>query len=122
MHSVESHDDPDLEALLDRWDELRGSGESPSAAELTQDPVLRLRLERAIAEILSTEAAFGGVPPSPTPAHGVPGRYESLEYHDAGGMGVVYHAYDRELGREVAYKVIQPDLRSERKSVEKFLN
>jgi eukaryotic-like serine/threonine-protein kinase len=122
MPSVDSLDDPDLEALLDRWDELRESGESPSAAELTQDPVLRLRLERAIAEILATEAAFGGVPAPPPPAQGVRGRYESLEPHDAGGMGVVYHAYDRELGREVAYKVIQPDLRSDPRSVEKFLN
>ncbi len=122
MRSVESPDDPRLEALLDRWDELRESGTSPSAAELTDDPVLRQGLEEAIAAIVSTEAAVGGAPSSPAaPARGVPGRFESLKYHDAGGMGIVYRAFDRELGREVAYKVIKPDLRSDRKSVVKFL-
>ena len=123
MSSIDSVTDPDLEALLDRWDELRESGADPNPAELTQDPALRMRLEKAIAKIVATEAEIGGVPPSPAaPARGVRGRYESLEPHDAGGMGVVYLAYDRELGREIAYKVIQPDLRSDRKSVEKFLN
>src|SRR5215471_3587928 len=37
------------------------------------------------------------------------GRYIALESLGAGGMGVVYAAYDPELDRKVALKLVQPD-------------
>jgi serine/threonine-protein kinase len=37
------------------------------------------------------------------------GRYEVKEVLGAGGMGVVYRAFDRELGEPVAIKTLRPD-------------
>jgi CheY-like chemotaxis protein len=39
-------------------------------------------------------------------------RYEILEVVGSGGMGTVYRALDRELGEDIAVKVIHPDLLS----------
>jgi tetratricopeptide (TPR) repeat protein/predicted Ser/Thr protein kinase len=41
------------------------------------------------------------------------GRYVVIERLGAGGMGVVYSAYDPDLDRRVAIKVLRPDLRRE---------
>ncbi len=48
------------------------------------------------------------------------GRYEILQTIGEGGMGAVYKAEDRELGRTVALKVIRPELASNPDILQRF--
>jgi serine/threonine protein kinase/tetratricopeptide (TPR) repeat protein len=48
------------------------------------------------------------------------GRYEILDTVGEGGMGAVYKASDRELGRTVALKVIRPELASNPDILQRF--
>jgi serine/threonine protein kinase/tetratricopeptide (TPR) repeat protein len=48
------------------------------------------------------------------------GRYEILQTIGEGGMGAVYKAEDRELGRTVALKVIRPELASNPEILQRF--
>jgi serine/threonine protein kinase/tetratricopeptide (TPR) repeat protein len=52
----------------------------------------------------------------------IAGRFELIEELGAGGMGVVYRAYDKEIGEEIALKVLHPDIAPDRKTVERFRN
>jgi serine/threonine-protein kinase len=49
------------------------------------------------------------------------GRYELGERIGTGGFGVVYHARDTELGRELAIKVLRPEYQSQPDVVARFL-
>jgi tetratricopeptide (TPR) repeat protein len=50
------------------------------------------------------------------------GRFELIEELGSGGMGIVYRAYDREIGEEIALKVLHPDIALDQKTVDRFRN
>jgi len=48
------------------------------------------------------------------------GRYEIIAMLGLGGMGAVYKAFDRDIEREIALKVIRPDLASNPELLQRF--
>src|SRR5438067_2322177 len=47
-------------------------------------------------------------------------RYELRQHHARGGMADVYHGWDRRLSREVAGKVLRPELSADADYVDRF--
>jgi hypothetical protein len=43
------------------------------------------------------------------------GRFELIEELGAGGMGIVYRAYDKKVGEEIALKILHPEIASTRR-------
>jgi tetratricopeptide (TPR) repeat protein/predicted Ser/Thr protein kinase len=50
------------------------------------------------------------------------GRYQIIELLGRGGMGRVYRALDTKTREEVALKLIRPDIASDKKTLERFVN
>jgi serine/threonine protein kinase len=117
-----------ISALLLRWEELRQRDEPVEAEELCRHcpdllPELRRRIAalQAVYQVLNTAEpdrltvgeATGAAAPLPPAAPAPPliaGRYELGPEIAHGGMGAVYRATDRVLGREVAVKLVRQDL------------
>lgn len=49
-------------------------------------------------------------------------RYRLVAQHGSGGMAVIYKAYDQELGRMVAVKILRPSLIADPSFLERFRN
>jgi len=49
-------------------------------------------------------------------------RYQIIEELGKGGMGKVYRVLDKKLNEEVALKLINPDIASDKNTIERFKN
>lgn len=103
----------------------------PPAAERLQTLVAMMRCLRPRGETQTLgphdAATPSGVtfsflgPPQRADALGTMGPYQVLEVLGAGGMGLVFRAFDPRLQRELAIKVIRPDLDGRTRAVDRFL-
>jgi serine/threonine protein kinase len=50
------------------------------------------------------------------------GRFELIEELGAGGMGIVYRAYDKQVGEEIALKILLPEIALDERTVDRFRN
>ncbi len=64
-------------------------------------------------EMLSGELARGSM---------FAGRFEVVEELGKGGMGVVYRVFDKKIDEEVALKLLNPEVSSDLKTIERFRN
>ena len=69
---------------------------------------------------LASDSGFGSQFPRLQKGRVIANRYEILELLGQGGMGAVYTAQDRELGRAVAIKTIRTDLAASPEVLQRF--
>ena len=89
------------------------------------DSEMNYQLERSIsAGRIVTGADVAGVSQMPTTflnvAQALEGRYQILKELGRGGMGIVFHAYDKQLKEQVAIKILSPLLSNDPDALERL--
>src|SRR5690606_17470339 len=119
----------DAPALRRRFAALQRAGLADSGSRQMHDLALVEDLARREPEVASALAEAAGVDPRSVPGLSadpragtlLDGRYELIARLGAGAMGVVYRGLDRELGREVAIKLLDPARFADAKAEARFL-
>jgi serine/threonine protein kinase len=128
-------DDPRLNELLLRWEELREQGQSLSAEELCRTcPELAEELRHRIALLRKMDPFLDGTKTAAvdqtrrSPGVGSSRQsataradFRDLRFHAAGALGEVFMARNAELNREVALKFLKPERTRDPESLRRFL-
>ncbi len=106
-------DDEKLDQLLDSWQSAAEEGRELSPAELCADwPELLSRFEQEIDVLRRFHRLAASASPAPDLSDTPPStaRYQFLSFIAKGGMEEVWRAYDAELKRDVAIKILKPGI------------
>jgi serine/threonine protein kinase/Tfp pilus assembly protein PilF len=113
----EEQTDSDLAALIEDLTDRLNAGEAVDLQRYIEQHPRQAEELLCLMPALELLLSAGGTPPeesqsgstaglSPAPAHGILGDFRILREVGRGGMGVVYEAEQRSLGRRVALKVL----------------
>lgn len=113
---------PEQDAEMKR---MRERLENLEAMLCNLDREINLQLEKSLSSgRLVTMDPSGGVSQMPTTflnvASALEGRYQILKELGRGGMGIVFHAHDKELKEQVAIKILSPLLSNDPEALERL--
>lgn len=90
------------------------------------DREINFQLEKSLSggKLVTSLDPSGGVSQMPTTfmniASALEGRYQILKELGRGGMGIVFHAHDKELNEQVAIKILSPLLSNDAEALERL--